>query len=116
MCGEPEQIAAAFEKIEQNFGPIDVLVNNAAVFQWRDFWTQELEVMASIIDTNLKGTLFCTRLVLPYMLQRRRGRIVNVASVAGIARYSGPGSLLCLQAWDDRLCRCAGPGASAAWH
>src|SRR5687767_12673347 len=45
----PEQIAAAFENIEQNFGPIDVLVNNAAVFQWRDFWTQELEVMASII-------------------------------------------------------------------
>lgn len=85
----PEQIATALEKIEQDFGPIDVLVNNAAFFQWRDFWTQDLEVMADILDTNLKGTLFCTRLVLPYMLQRRRGRIVNVASVAGIHGIPG---------------------------
>ena len=64
-------------------------MNNAAVFQWRDFWTQELEVMANIIDTNLKGTLFCTRLVLPYMLPRKRGRIINVASVAGIHGIPG---------------------------
>ena len=79
----PEQIRAAYETIESQHGPIDALVNNAAVFEMKDFVEQDLETMDRIIDTNLKGTLYCTRLALPYMLKRKRGRIVNIASVAG---------------------------------
>ena len=79
----PPQIAAAYERIEREFGPIDVLVNNAGVFQTHDFWTQDLEVIDRIIDINLKGALYCTRLVLPYMVERKRGRIINIASVSG---------------------------------
>jgi NAD(P)-dependent dehydrogenase (short-subunit alcohol dehydrogenase family) len=79
----PSQIAAAYERIEREFGPIDVLVNNAGVFQTHDFWTQDLEVIDRIIDINLKGALYCTRLVLPYMVGRKRGRIINIASVSG---------------------------------
>ena len=79
----PPQIAAAYERIEREFGPIDVLVNNAGVFQTHDFWTQDLEVIERIIDINLKGALYCTRLVLPYMVERKRGRIINIASVSG---------------------------------
>ena len=78
-----QQITAAYERIEREVGPIEVLVNNAGVFEMRDFWTQDIGIIDRIIDTNLKGTLYCTRLVLPYMLERGRGRIVNVASVAG---------------------------------
>ncbi len=78
-----EQIEAAYQTIEQEHGPISVLINNAAVVQRDHFWKQPLEVMDQMIDINLKGTMYCTRLLLPYMLPRQSGRIINVSSVAG---------------------------------
>jgi hypothetical protein len=78
---EPEQIAAAYERIETEFGPIDVLINNAGVLYRQNFWEQELETIDQMLDINLKGALYCTRLLLPYLLERRRGYIINVASV-----------------------------------
>jgi len=85
----PEQIKAAYQTIESNYGPIDILINNAGIYQRREFSTQDLDVVERIIDTNLKGTLYCTRLVLPYMLQRKVGRIINIASVAGTRGIPG---------------------------
>lgn len=79
----PAQIEAAFARIESDYGPIGVLINNAGIYERLNFWEQDLESMGRIIDTNLKGTLYCTRLVLPYMLARKSGRIVNIASVSG---------------------------------
>lgn len=78
-----EQIETAYAHIEADYGPIEVLINNAATFQMCDYVTQDLEMIDRIIDTNLKGTLYCTRFLLPYLLQRRSGRIINIASVAG---------------------------------
>lgn len=80
---EPKALEAVYATIERDHGPIEVLVNNAAWNRSREFATLDLESIDAIIDTNLKGTLYATRLVLPYMLERKRGRIVNIASVAG---------------------------------
>ena len=79
----PEQIQKAYEEIERNHGPIDVLVNNAGIYQEIEFVKQDIEQISRIIDTNLKGALFCTRLVLPYMVSRKKGRIINISSVSG---------------------------------
>jgi len=79
----PADLEAAYASIERDHGPIEVLVNNAAWNRSREFAELDLESIGAIIDTNLKGALYATRLVLPYMLSRKRGRIINIASVAG---------------------------------
>src|SRR5262249_47406851 len=77
-------IERAVARVERQLGPIDLLVNNAGVGgpigplaeSDPDEWWRCVEV-------NLKGPLLCSRAVLPGMLARRRGRIVNIASGAG---------------------------------
>ena len=89
---DPDQIKETYAKIESDHGPIHVLVNNAAVVQNIKFVDQDLETIDSIIDINLKGTMYCTRLLLPYMIPRKQGRIINVSSVAGTRGIPGQAS------------------------
>jgi len=71
-------------RAEEALGPIDVLVNNAGVFLWRPFLQLSPQDWDRVIATNLTGAANFCRAVLPGMVARRRGRIVNVASVHGI--------------------------------
>ncbi len=67
------------------FGKIDILVNNAAL--WRDkikFQDVTTEMWKLYFDVNVMGTVYCTRAVLGGMLENSYGRIINVASVAGV--------------------------------
>lgn len=71
--------------VENGLGPIDILVNNAGIehtLHYQDYDPQDLDL---ILDVNLRAPLQLTRLVLPGMIGRRRGHIVNMASLAGIA-------------------------------
>ena len=68
------------------FGHIDVLVNNAAAPHGNDrrlFWETPEDAWDLVLDVNLKGTFLMSRAAAPHMIQRRGGRIVNLASVAG---------------------------------
>ena len=68
------------------FGRVDVLVNNAAAPHGADrrlVWETPEEAWDLVLDVNLKGTFLMSRAVIPHMLARRSGRIVNLASVAG---------------------------------
>ncbi len=76
--------ASAVERIERELGPIAVLVNNAAVFDLRPFDEQDVPTIRRLLATNVEGTIAWTHAVVPKLKQRRIGRIVNVASVAGI--------------------------------
>ena len=79
------EVYAAVSKAEAALGHIDILVNNAAVWRcWDAFVNVSAEEWRKFIDVNLMGTVYCTRAVLPGMLERRYGKIVNVASVAGV--------------------------------
>ena len=75
----------AFEIAKKEFGMIHILVNNAAL--WRDF-TPFLEVGVDLwkqyMDINVMGVVYCTRAALPDMIAQGYGRIINVASVAGV--------------------------------
>jgi len=74
-------VSAAIEK----FGSIDILINNAAIWRVRSvFWQTSIETWRKLIDVNVMGVIYCTNAVLPKMIENGYGRIVNVASVAGV--------------------------------
>ena len=67
------------------FGPIDVLVNNAGYAESAPFMRTDAAMFARMIDVHLMGAVHAAHAVLPSMLERRRGCIVNVASIAGLS-------------------------------
>jgi 3-oxoacyl-[acyl-carrier protein] reductase len=79
------QVRKMVEKAIEKFGQIDVLVNNAAIFPKPvKFWEITDELWDRVIDTNLKGQFLCSREVVKYMLERKKGKIINIASLGGL--------------------------------
>ncbi len=76
-------VASAFETAEAALGPIDILVNNAAITAQGSVWEIEPEDWDEVLAVNLRGVLLCCQIAGPAMAQRRFGRIVNLASLAG---------------------------------
>lgn len=72
---------------EEHLGPIDILVNNAGAFLLRSITDTSISDWDKILSTNLLGAFLCARAVLPSMMQRRTGRIINIASMAGRRGY-----------------------------
>jgi short-subunit dehydrogenase len=77
------QIDPLVERAEQALGPLDLLVNNAGVELTSDFCSYTREELTGMIDLNLTAPLLLTHRVLPGMLERRRGHVAFIASVAG---------------------------------
>lgn len=89
VAGWPTDVAD-YDAVEElirltlaRFGRIDVLVNNAARLAVGDFAEQDRAAIDQIIDVNVKGTLYATRSVLPHMLERGSGCIINISSSLG---------------------------------
>ena len=73
------------KKAEDHFGKIDVLVNNAALWRcWSSFVETSVDEWKKYLDVNIMGVVYFTKAVLPGMLERRWGRVINVSSVAGV--------------------------------
>jgi 3-hydroxybutyrate dehydrogenase len=68
-------------------GPLDILVNNAGQAGSAPFGKTDDALWQRMLDVNLSGTFYCTQAALPAMLERRWGRVVNVASTAGLTGY-----------------------------
>jgi len=82
------QYACAVARFTQNQGPIDILVNNAGSAASGPFLSQDDEVFQRMLDINLLAAVTGARLVLAGMIERRFGRIVNVASTASLKGYA----------------------------
>lgn len=78
-----ESVAGAFETAEAALGPVDILVNNAAVTAQGSVWDIEPSEWDDVLAVNLRGTLLCSQIAGPAMARRGFGRIVNLASLAG---------------------------------
>jgi 3-oxoacyl-[acyl-carrier protein] reductase len=76
-------------KTKENLGPIDILVNNAGVTEDGLMVRMSDEQFQRLLDTNLVSAFRMARLVLPDMLKKRQGRIINMSSVAGIYGNAG---------------------------
>jgi 3-hydroxybutyrate dehydrogenase len=77
-------VAAAFADATGSFGPVAILVNNAGAAASAPFVRTSLELFRRMLEINLIGTFLCSRAALPAMLEAGFGRIVNVASIAGL--------------------------------
>jgi 3-oxoacyl-[acyl-carrier protein] reductase len=80
---KPEQIDDLVKTVMDQWGRIDVLVNNAGITRDTVMLRMKLEDWQAVIDTNLTGVFSCTRAVSKIMLKQKSGRIINIASVAG---------------------------------
>jgi NAD(P)-dependent dehydrogenase (short-subunit alcohol dehydrogenase family) len=85
------QIAAAVKAAEARFGRIDVLVNNAGYGYQSSIEEGEDEQIRAQFEANVFGLFAMTRAVLPGMRERRRGHVINIASVAGFIGFPGSG-------------------------
>lgn len=86
---DQDQIETAVQRCQQELGPVDVLVNNAGLVGPGGTVAHELSEAAwsVLLDVDLSGVWRCSKAVLPGMVQRRRGAIVNVASTAGLVAF-----------------------------
>jgi 3-hydroxy acid dehydrogenase/malonic semialdehyde reductase len=83
-------VEAAIEALPAPFASVDVLVNNAGLaLGLEPAQRADLDDWETMVDTNLKGLLYLTRALLPGMVARRRGHVVNLSSVAGTYPYPG---------------------------
>ena len=89
---EREETEKAIACLPQEWSEIDVLVNNAGLaLGLEPEYEGRFDDWETMIDTNIKGLLWMTRLVVPGMVERGRGHIINIGSVAGDAAYAGGG-------------------------
>jgi NAD(P)-dependent dehydrogenase (short-subunit alcohol dehydrogenase family) len=84
---DAEVVAEAFAAAREKFGDAHVLVNNAGQAEGALFTETSLELWNQMLAVNLTGAYLCTREVLPAMLAASDGRVVNVASTAGLRGY-----------------------------
>lgn len=77
-----DQMKAVAEMTASQFGRIDTLVNNAAIYYDLEAGNQSIDYARKVLDVNLFGVLIASRAVFPYMKQQRRGSIINIASTA----------------------------------
>lgn len=82
---DEEAVYNLVKEAENTFGKIDILVNNAALWRcWSGFVDTPTDEWRKFMDINVMGVVYITKAVLPGMIERKYGRIINIASVAGV--------------------------------
>ncbi len=84
-----DEVQAMMDSVHATFGSIDILVNNAGITRDGLLARMKEEDFDSVINVNLKSVFNCCRHAIPYMMKQRSGKIVNMASVVGLAGQAG---------------------------
>lgn len=82
------------DEVIKKWGTIDILVNNAGIMPLSFFKNLKVHEWDQMIDVNIRGVLYCTAAVIPHMLNKKSGHIVNISSVAGRVVFKA-GSVYC---------------------
>lgn len=88
-CGKPDEIDALFKTVVDKWGTIDVLVNNAGITRDTLMMRMKPEQWQDVIDVNLSGVFYASQAATKIMGKKRKGRIVNIASVVGLVGNAG---------------------------
>src|SRR5262247_1791709 len=86
------QVELLFDKTVQQYGRVDVAVNNAGIFGGRRIAETTTKTFDEVINVNLRGTFFCCRAAFRQMKKQGGGIIINMSSVAGVQAWSGTGT------------------------
>ncbi|MBT2582176.1 3-ketoacyl-ACP reductase [Planococcus sp. ISL-109] len=86
---DPKQVESAVRKLTEELGAIDILVNNAGIGKYGKFMELETEDWQSMLSINLMGMVHMTKAVLPQMIEKQGGDIVNISSSSGLKGTSG---------------------------
>ena len=85
-----DECTSHLEQLSPEWRSIDVLINNAGLALGREsFVDGSVEQWNTMIDTNVKGLLYISKIVAPWMMERKRGTIINIGSIAGKDAYAG---------------------------
>ena len=92
---DKQAVEAAFENLPEQWQNIDILINNAGLALGRDsFEEADMDDWETMLNTNVHGLLYVSKAVLPYMLQQKKGHVINLGSVAGKEVYE-KGNVYC---------------------
>ena len=92
------EVAALADKIQQTLGSVDILVNNAGIGLFAPFYKQSEADIDSALNTNLKSAFLTSLAVVPEMIRRKAGHIINISSLAGKHTFA-TGAIYCASKW-----------------
>ena len=84
-----EDADALVKRVVEQWGRIDILVNNAGITRDRLLLRMTPEDWDRVLEVNLRGAFLCTKYVMPHLIRRRQGRVVNISSVVGLGGNPG---------------------------
>ncbi|MEM9018006.1 MAG: SDR family oxidoreductase, partial [Verrucomicrobiota bacterium] len=85
------EVTALVEKARENYGRVDVMINNAGVMSLAPFSERKVDEWNRMVDINIKGVLYGIAAALPIFEQQESGHFINISSVAGIKVFEGGG-------------------------
>ena len=94
----PGEVEAWVRRVNEVFGPVDILVNNAGMGVFAPAHKLSEADWDRVMDTNLKGAWLCSKAVVPQMMHRGNGHIINISSLAGKNTFAG-GGVYCASKW-----------------
>jgi 3-hydroxy acid dehydrogenase/malonic semialdehyde reductase len=101
-----DAVQTAIEGLPEPFREVDILVNSAGLaLGLEPAHGAHLDDWEEMVDTNIKGLLFCTRFLLPGMVERNRGHVINIGSVAGSWPYPGGNAYGATKAFVEQFSR-----------
>lgn len=86
---QQDQVESLFRDLLAYFGRLDILVNNAGITRDKLILRMSSEDWDAVIDTNLKGVFYCSKLAAKHMLKQKQGCMINIASIVGITGNAG---------------------------
>lgn len=92
---QKEEVFTSIDHLSEKWKQIDILINNAGLALGRDLFDKaEITDWETMIDTNVKGLIYVSKAVLPVMIEKKKGHIINLGSISGDEVYEG-GNIYC---------------------
>ncbi|WP_102692694.1 3-oxoacyl-[acyl-carrier-protein] reductase [Rummeliibacillus pycnus] len=95
---DSDEVSMLMKKAVETYGSLDILVNNAGITRDNLLMRMKEEDWDAVMNTNLKGVFLCTKAVTRQMMKQRAGRIVNIASIVGVAGNAGQANYVAAKA------------------